>query len=490
MSGTMTFEEALSLTSEPLALFDADANLRFANPSFRRAMHQIEGFLTKDTPWSVVLSEAVRRDYLSESDAAALRMIEERLLDRPSSQPSVRAQLADGSYAQAMLHRTSDDGFALALRVESATDGSDESELEEIMTKVLQACPTCLTMSRIGDGQILYRSPAAKELLGGGFNSLAHFADRTERGDFLAELLPTARIDDMQITAKGADGRDFPAAISARLIEYRGEDVIVASIDDLTERLASEAEIERQEKQLFQLEKMSALGEVLSGIAHELNNPLSVVVGNAHLLLEEEISDDLRPRIEKITTAAERCVRIVRAFLSMARDKPLVLEVCSAANIVSAAVEAFHASEVSTGVDVSVDLESGLPELSADEIQIIQVFVNILSNAAHAMRSIGTDKAVHINVTRARSNIRFQISDNGPGIPQAIAAQIFDPLFTTKDVGEGTGLGLAICHRIVVAHGGVLELEDSSPTGATFVVELPYVAPRNPTSVAAPPSSS
>lgn len=473
MPSALSFEEALSLTSEPLVLFDAEANLRCANDAFRKAMRHFEGFLTIGTPWSVVLTEAVRRNHLTKTDAATLRMIEERLLDQPDNQPEVQVHLADGRSVLACLSRTSDDGFALALRDEAKPDGSDESELEEIMSKVLQACPTCLTMSRIGDGQILYRSPAAKELLGSGFNSLAHFSNRMERGDFLAELLPTARVDDMRITASGADGRGFPATISARLIDYRGEDVIVATIDDLSERLASEAEIERQEKQLFQLEKMSALGEVLSGIAHELNNPLSVVVGNAHLLLEESLADDIRPRVEKMTKAAERCVRIVRAFLSMARDKPLVLESCSITHLVEAATDAFHASDLSADVKLSVALESDLPALSVDEVQIIQVFVNILSNAAQAMRSIDGDKHIDFRAARAGANVRFKISDNGPGIPAEITDKIFDPLFTTKDVGDGTGLGLALCHRIIVAHGGTLDVAGGTPKGATFVVEIP-----------------
>ena len=473
MAAGLTFEEAVSLTSEPLAVFDADANLRLANPAFRDAVRSLEGFLSAGTPWSLFLSEMVRRDVMAEQDAATLRMIEERLLNQLDGHPEAWARLSGGRDAKAALARTSDDGFVLSLRAEAASETADESELEVIMSKVLQACPTCLIMSRIGDGRILYRSPAAKELLGNGFNSLEHFADRTERGDFLTELLPSARVDDMRITARSTDGREFPAEISARLIEYRGEDVIVASMDDLTERLAAKAEIERQEKQLFQLEKMSALGEVLSGIAHELNNPLSVVVGNAHLLLEEEIAGDLRPRIEKMTTAAERCVSIVRAFLSMARDRPLDLQSLSASEIVQSATDAFGASDVSSGFDVSVDLAEDLPVLSVDEVQIVQVLVNILSNAAQAMRSAGIGGRIEIAVRAKGDHVRFRISDNGPGVPAEIADRIFDPLFTTKGAGDGTGLGLALCHRIVIAHGGQLELEPGTAEGAAFVIRLP-----------------
>ena len=215
MAAGLTFEEAVSLTSEPLAVFDADANLRLANPAFRDAVRSLEGFLSAGTPWSLFLSEMVRRAVMAEQDAATLRMIEERLLNQPDGHPEAWARLTGGRDAKAALARTSDDGFVLSLRAEAASEAADESELEVIMSKVLQACPTCLIMSRIGDGRILYRSPAAKELLGNGFNSLEHFADRTERGDFLTELLPSARVDDMRITARSTDGRDFPAEISA-----------------------------------------------------------------------------------------------------------------------------------------------------------------------------------------------------------------------------------------------------------------------------------
>ncbi len=474
MPESLTFEEAIGLTSEPLAVFDSSANLRLANGAFAEALRPLDGYLETGTPWAVILTEAVRKGLIAETDVAALRVSEERYLDRPEAQPEATFTLSDGTTASAALRRTSDDGFALALtRESSAAETATESELEVIMSKVLEACPTCLTMSRIGDGRILYRSPAAAALLGKGLNSLEHFADRAERADFLTALLPTAAVDDMRITALGAGGREFPAAISARLIDYRGEDVIVASIDDLTEHLAADREIERQKKQLFQLEKMSALGQVLSGIAHELNNPLSVVVGNAHLLLEEDIDANLRRRVEKMTSAAERCVRIVRTFLSMARDRPLVLERRRAEDIIRAATDAFAANDLGAGVPVNVFVAEGLPTLLIDEVQVIQVLVNILSNAVQAMDATQANKRIGIEARQSDLGVEFRLTDNGPGVPENIRDRIFEPLFTTKGESEGTGIGLALCHRLVVAHGGTIELAPTKGHGAEFVIDLP-----------------
>ncbi len=473
MSDGLTFEEALELTSEPMAVFDENAVLRISNAAFREALRPLAGFLVNGTPWTVFLSEAVRKTILSEADASVLRVIEERYLDRPDAQPEVTAAGAGGVRSRVVLRRTSDDGFVVSLTPVGAADDASESELEEVMSKVLHACPTCLIMSGIGDGRILYRSPAATELLGKGFDSAQHFAIPTERADFLAALLPTERIDDMRITARGKEGATFPATISARIVDYRGEDVIVASISDLSEQIGAATEIERQKKQLFQLEKMSALGEVLSGIAHELNNPLSVVVGNAHLLLEEDIADDLRPRIERMTHAAERCVRIVRAFLSMARDRPLKLETHEVSELIGTAVEAFEASEQSNGIKIDLNIADAIPKLQVDEVQIVQVFLNILSNAAQAMSQAGKGSCISIEVVPNSSGVCVRFIDDGPGVPPDIRDRIFDPLFTTKAAGKGTGLGLALCHRIVIAHGGAIELSQQTGRGAVFIVELP-----------------
>ena len=470
---SLSFEDALHLTSEPIAVFDAEARLSASNRALRTGLKQMEAILLPGTPWPLILSEAARTGVLSETDTAALRMIEERYLDRPDAQPEVIVTLADGRRALAELCRVSGDGFALVLRPQSGSDGMAESELEELMSKVLQACPSCLIMSRIGDGRVLYRSPSATELLGKGFNSLDHFAHRAERADFLTALLPQSRVDDMRVTARAADGGEFPASVSARLIDYRGEDVIVASVLDLTERLATEDEIERQKRQLFQLEKMSALGEVLSGIAHELNNPLSVVVGNAHLLLEEDVPDDLRPRLERMTGAAERCVRIVRTFLAMARNRPLDLAICQPPTLITAAADAFEASDEHGTVTLVLDVAEGLPALKVDEVQIVQVLVNIMTNAAQAMTSAGIGDRIHLEAVTHGGGVRIALTDNGPGVPSELADRIFDPLFTTKEAGEGTGLGLALCHRIMVSHGGAISLKHPQAGGARFVLDLP-----------------
>ena len=163
---------------------------------------------------------------------------------------------------------------------------------------------------------------------------------------------------------------------------------------------------------------MSALGEVLSGIAHELNNPLSVVVGNAHLLLEEEIDPDLRPRVERMTTAAERCVRIVRTFLSMARNRPLDMVKHSLPDLVETAREAFFSDAASDGRrGLRSIFAADLPPLVVDEVQIVQVLVNVMTNAAHAMADGGVGDEITITAKAEGREVLLRLSDNGPGVP-------------------------------------------------------------------------
>ncbi len=465
-------EELFGFTTDAFVTFDAEAQLVHANPPFHRIFPRMDAFLQPGTPWSVFLSGAVRQDTVPSDCASKLAVMEEGLTDPAGPIRELDAELAGGSFRFA-LKALSDGGFAMRVTPMASTANAEDRELEHLMARVLEACPTCLTMARIGDGQILYRSPEATSLLGKGFDSREHFALREERADFITELLPNSRVDDMRITARRADGSPFQASISARLIDYRGEDVIVSSIADLTDELEMRGELDRQRQQVFRSEKMSALGEVLAGIAHELNNPLSIIVGNAQLLAEDGVEGPAGKRIDKVTDAAERCVSIVRAFLSMARDRPLEIERIHPQDLLQSACDAFEAS-AREALDITTGIDDDLPDLLVDEVQVVQVLTNLMVNADHALGD-QPDPRIEIaaSANPSRTRIRLRVTDNGPGIPADVAPRIFDPLFTTKAAGKGTGIGLALCHRIIVAHGGSIELDQDHQTGASFVIDLP-----------------
>lgn len=468
----VTPDEILAFSNEALAIFGPEAELVAANAPFCQTFPRMEAFLAPGTSWSLFLSEAVRQNTISSASARQLAAIEEGLTDA-AARPSDLDVETPGGTLRFSLKATLEGGFALRVARNASGIGGEERELEHLMAKVLEACPTCLTMARIGDGQILYRSPEATALLGKGFNSREHFALREERADFITELLPNSRVDDMRITALRADGSRFQASISARLIDYRGEDVIVSSIADLTDELEMRRELDRQRQQVFRSEKMSALGEVLAGVAHELNNPLSIIVGNAQLLSEDGVEGPAQKRIDRLAEAAERCVSIVRAFLSMARDRPLRIEEIPPKQLLETARDAFEASE-KADINVRITAEPGLPDLLVDETQVVQVLTNLMTNAEQALEDLPDPKIELVaSACSGGRRVRLRVSDNGTGIPDDVAPRIFDPLFTTKEAGKGTGIGLALCHRIIVAHGGTIELDQHHLGGASFLIDLP-----------------
>ena len=475
---TLSDSELIGLFPDPAALFDREGKLAASNPGFATTFAPIEQFVRPGVSWGIFLAEAERKGILTHTACADLRLIEEHLLLQPGETPAVDAVLSDGSSASILLTALSDGGFAMRIEL-GAPSEQDEREIEQVMAKVLEACPTSLTMARIGDGQVLYRSPAATELLGKGMNSHDHFARREDRADFVTALLPDARVDDMRITGRTSDGSEFPASISARLIDYRGEEVVVYSILNLTDEIAMQSELTRQKELIFRVEKMSALGELLAGIAHELNNPLSIVVGNMLILKEEDLAPQFHERVEKVSDAAERCVGIVRSFLSMARDRPLDLAAVSPVVLTDTAVDSFLADEQGTKVDIVSDVPEDLPDLMVDETQIVQLLTNLFVNAAQAMSEAGIGDRIMVRAATAEKgrSLYLTIQDNGPGVPPDIADKIFDPLFTTNSAGKGTGVGLALCNRIVASHGGTISLRQTPNSGACFVVELPFAPP-------------
>ena len=268
---------------------------------------------------------------------------------------------------------------------------------------------------------------------------------------------------------------DLPASVTGRLINYEGEEVIVNSVMDLTELYAQRDELARQREASFQNEKLTALGELLAGVAHELNNPLSVVVGQSLMLKEENLNDDLARRVDKISASAERCAKIVKTFLAMARQKPTKLESISLNDVMEVALDVAAYGLRATGAEIIINLADNLPNILADEDQIAQVFINLIVNAEHAVEDKGKDAKVSISIEYNSENgmVVAKFSDNGPGVPKHLRTRVFEPFFTTKNIGKGTGVGLALCHRIITTHHGKLDVSDSRLGGARFSVELP-----------------
>jgi signal transduction histidine kinase/CheY-like chemotaxis protein len=236
----------------------------------------------------------------------------------------------------------------------------------------------------------------------------------------------------------------------------------------------------RLQEQLLQSEKMSAIGQLIAGVAHDLNNPLASVVGFSDLLGE---AADVPPRLAEplavIRQEAERASAIVRNLLSFARRQEGERQLQSIRPILESTHQLLKNQLLAARIELTLSFEPGLPEVQVHANQIKQVFVNIINNAAQAITSTrATDGGGRIEIaTRCEPDgLSVNVSDNGPGIPEAVAQHVFEPFFSTKSEGEGTGLGLSICLGIVKEHGGNMSVDPGgagSGRGATFTVELP-----------------
>ena len=240
----------------------------------------------------------------------------------------------------------------------------------------------------------------------------------------------------------------------------------------------------------MQAGKLSAVGQLVSGVAHELNNPLSVIIGYGQLLKGKPLTPDVRGPLEMMVAQGERMAKIVQGLLLFSRqrkperapvDLPAVLEQTLALRATRLRL---------SGIHVELDHAPGVPPAEGDVHQLQQVFLNLLLNAEHAILAGGKGDTIRVRTRErkenGRSSVVVEFEDNGSGIPPEVMPRIFEPFFTTKKVGEGTGLGLSVSYGIVQQHGGRLTAE-SVPDRTVFTLELPSVAPAEPARQAASP---
>jgi len=256
--------------------------------------------------------------------------------------------------------------------------------------------------------------------------------------------------------------------LSALHLEDAGMASVVLVVSDQTDR-------RRLQEQLLQSEKMSAIGQLIAGVAHDLNNPLASVVGFADYLVEasEDTPAEMLEPLRAIQQEAERAASIVKNLLNFARKQEGRRQVKSVTEILSATLFLLRNQLMAAKIETEVDVAPGVPPVNVDTNQIQQVFVNLIANAAHVIQTSGVGSRIIIRAVRWLDGVAVTVEDDGPGVPREIADRIFEPFFTTKAAGEGTGLGLSICQGIVKEHGGRLTLVPTGRRGAVFQVELP-----------------
>jgi PAS domain S-box-containing protein len=355
------------------------------------------------------------------------------------------------------------------------------SASEALNAAIVAAATDCI-ITLDETGRIVAFNPAAEKTFG------------RQRADVLGQLVDTLIVPPHQrqryarfvasgagdgrrydIEAMRADGSIFPAEVSIAEVPLPEGRLFTVYLRDLTAERQAESEIQRQREALQQSEKMAAFGSLLAGVAHELNNPLSIVIGNAVLLAEEMEGSGSAERAQRVQLAAERCGRIVRTFLAMARHRQAERRPTTVQALVDAAVGLLGYPMRTSGVTLEQSIAPDLPALLCDSDQIVQVLTNLLTNARQALEERPQPRRVQLTASANGEWLQIEVRDNGPGIADAIRSRVFDPFFTTKPTGAGTGVGLAVSRGIIEAHGGSLGLAPSNGAGACFVIRLPLI---------------
>ena len=295
-------------------------------------------------------------------------------------------------------------------------------------------------------------------------SEIAQFKIRHKNGDYL----------DIEVAASTIMRWGKPYAIQgvARDISERvkAEQRLLAMNDDLQQALER---LQMSQEQLLQSEKLAAVGQLVSGVAHELNNPLMAISGYAEMLCQNVQTETEQRYARSLYNQAERAISIVQNLLSFAR-KQEAEKVLVSVNDVIQSIVALRAYELNVdNISVETDLCKDIPAVTGDFQQLQQVFLNLLLNSEQAFDGSATGQAISIRTEVMDGRIRVLFSDNGPGIPQEVQSRVFEPFFTTKEVGKGTGLGLSICYGIIRDHAGEIRLESAAGKGTTFTIELP-----------------
>jgi two-component system NtrC family sensor kinase len=338
------------------------------------------------------------------------------------------------------------------------------------------------------DGRILSLNRAALEFFGYRADDLPQLT--------LADLLPSnaersigetlAQLQQNKMPANGLELRVLRSDGSTAIVEIRSRLVLDGNEPTAIHFIARDTTERHQlEAQVRQGEKLAALGQLVAGAAHELNNPLAVVLGTTQLLLRDPSAAHLSDDVRNIESAAQRAKHIVSQMLTFAREQEDVRGPVDVALLIERVVQSSRNRLEQGRIVVRTQVPPDIPAVWGDAYQLEQVLDNLLHNAAQALvESAQPSRQISISAAAVDARVRICVVDNGPGIAPQVLPRIFDPFFTTKEVGHGTGLGLSLVYGIVDKHGGAIYAESVVGQGATFTVELP--ANRKPVASAAP----
>ena len=289
----------------------------------------------------------------------------------------------------------------------------------------------------------------------------------------------TAPLRELRNVTEAVGSGDFTRRVQVTSSDELGQ--LAYAFNHMTKNLRqSHDELQRTfqtlkatQAQLIQSEKLSAVGEFVAGVAHELNNPLTSVIGFAELLKEVDLHPKHQSYLQYIVKSTERCHKIVQGLLSFARQHPPERSLLNVNEMIGAVLEILAYELRTSNIEVRREFDANLPKILGDCHQFQQVVLNILNNARQALENCPLPHQIRIVTESTGTHVRVLIEDNGPGIPEDHLTKIFDPFFTTKPTGKGTGLGLSLCYGIIREHSGTISAQSLPGKGATFIIEIP-----------------
>jgi len=277
-------------------------------------------------------------------------------------------------------------------------------------------------------------------------------------------------------------GRHFAITSAPMFDERKRVSKCIYLMRDITKAVEAKEKERELQQELNITSRLASIGEVAAGIAHEINNPLTGVIGFAQMLTQMDVPEDIKEAVEVIDDGAKRTAGIVEKLLTFARRNKPEKEYVDINSVVMSAVD-IRAYEMRTNnIKVNTELVPDLTRTMANVGQLQQVFLNIIINAEHAMTA-HEGGTLSIKTERVNGNVRVSITDDGPGVSKENIGKLFDPFFTTKDSDEGTGLGLSISYGIIKEHGGIIRAESTLGKGTTFIIDLPVLTEVEKTAV-------
>ena len=363
------------------------------------------------------------------------------------------------------------------------TERKQAEEELKLRAEMLDQASDAIMLQEIG-GKFSYANKTA--LIQRGY-TLEQFLKLTPYDIASPEYANEVAEHDKQVSAKGQmnweqwvhchDGLLLPVEAKATLVIFRGKEYMLIIARDITDRKKAEEERAEIERKAQVASRLALVGEMASGIAHEINNPLTGVVGFAQLLAgREDLPEDVREELKVIHEGGERVSNIVQGLLSFARQSKPKRTYLDINEVIEGTLLLRQYELKTSSIELIKRFDPELPWTMADAGQLQQVFINLVVNAEHEMRKAHGKGRLEVKAELAGDMIRISFKDDGPGIAKENLDKLFDPFFTTKEVGQGTGLGLSLSHGIIMEHGGELYAESKPGKGATFVVELPVLA--------------